>query len=143
MSDLLPWPLPIKLQTCDAGLSIWAYYEDRAPHKILDVRGWGHLTGAGACNLEADDAENIQNMIAKAVCDVWNTRNTAEIERLEAEKKRLVNAILAIKPLWDIDCEGELDNESVGWTDNKPMVTTFGEIRELQSALTQAGCEHE
>lgn len=40
--------------------------------KVFDIRGWGHLTGAGAMRLEDSAAEAIQRSNAELVCLLMN-----------------------------------------------------------------------
>jgi hypothetical protein len=40
--------------------------------RILDVRGWGHLTGKGAHGLPDSDAERIQDALGNAVAKILN-----------------------------------------------------------------------
>jgi hypothetical protein len=40
--------------------------------RIMDIRGWGHLTGTGACNLPADKAAAIQEQIGESVAALLN-----------------------------------------------------------------------
>jgi hypothetical protein len=42
------------------------------PMHVADVRGWGHLTGLGACNFTAGKAETIQNANAQRIVLAWN-----------------------------------------------------------------------
>lgn len=41
--------------------------------KVLDVRGWGHLTGRGACNLSNDVAMCIQDNFGEHVAQLLNS----------------------------------------------------------------------
>jgi hypothetical protein len=40
---------------------------DARSQKMLDIRGWGHLTGAGALNMGSEEAAAIQNGIGERV----------------------------------------------------------------------------
>lgn len=50
---------------------------DRKGNRILDVRGWGYLTGSGATALDMseDRAAEIQDIIGEAVADFLNNPN--------------------------------------------------------------------
>lgn len=48
------------------------WIEDTQGQRLLDVRGWGFLTGKGACNLDEDDAAKIQDAIGVHVTELMN-----------------------------------------------------------------------
>lgn len=50
--------------------SIWG--SGAGAEKVLDIRGWGHLTGAGAHNLPAEQAEKIQDEIGEHIARLLN-----------------------------------------------------------------------
>ena len=54
---------------------------DAEGHKILDIRGWGRLTGKGygGLGLSAEEAENIQKKRAKHIVDLMNRANTEDL----------------------------------------------------------------
>ena len=45
---------------------------DADESKILDVRGWGHLTGAGAWRMPVEEAERIQDQLGRHLALVLN-----------------------------------------------------------------------
>jgi hypothetical protein len=47
---------------------------DVGNHRVLDVRGWGYLTGkgVGALGMADDEAEDAQKAIGQHVCDLLN-----------------------------------------------------------------------
>ncbi len=50
--------------------SIWG--SGPGAEKLLDIRGWGHLTGGGAHNLPADKAAKIQAEIGEHIARLLN-----------------------------------------------------------------------
>lgn len=40
---------------------------------ILDVRGWGHLTGAGGHNIDINEASRVQDHVGCAVANLLNS----------------------------------------------------------------------
>lgn len=44
------------------GLGIWCDHKEKGANKLLDIRGWGFLTGKGhgALGLDSEEAESIQ-----------------------------------------------------------------------------------
>ncbi len=58
------WRPPFKH---DSGMIV-----DRDHHRMLDVRGWGHLTGGGAHALNDDKAAAIQDQIGESVAALIN-----------------------------------------------------------------------
>ena len=54
----------------ERAMSIWT--DHIRGGKVFDIRGWGHLTGGGAMNLPADQAEAIQRANAELVCELVN-----------------------------------------------------------------------
>lgn len=50
------------------------WIEDIRGHRILDMRGWGYLTGKGseALGLDEDEAAKIQDAIGTHVADLMN-----------------------------------------------------------------------
>ncbi|WQJ53456.1 MAG: hypothetical protein [Wendovervirus sonii] len=63
------------------GISCFLYFVDDSMnvHKIAMVRGWGHLTGTGALNLNSDKAAEIQDDFLNWVCDQLNESNDTDI----------------------------------------------------------------
>lgn len=66
--------------------------------RVVDIRGWGHLTGACACNLDYDTATNIQtangDFIVNAKLDlIWQAERIKELKaELEKCQSILVSA---------------------------------------------------
>ena len=50
--------------------SIWGSGE--GAEKLLDIRGWGHLTGGGGHNLPAEQAAKIQDEIGEHIARLLN-----------------------------------------------------------------------
>lgn len=50
--------------------------------------------------------------------------------------KQIEEAIEGIRWLWDVDCEGDPDEDSIGWSGDGEMPVTFGDIRNVKTALT-------
>lgn len=75
----------------NAGI-IWAGPNTINDGRICDMRGWGHLTGAGALNLDGDKAAAIQDarkaFIAHARADI--PALVAEVEALRAQVAEVV-----------------------------------------------------
>lgn len=71
----MPDLLPVKLETDDIGLYIYATMSDGSRNTVFDirVRGWGNLTGGGARNLDPKFAEKVQVMWAQEMCRRYNT----------------------------------------------------------------------
>jgi hypothetical protein len=67
MNSYEPWKPPFKYDE-HGGIT------DSKEHKILDVRGWGFLTGKGygAMGLNEGVASEIQDRIAERICEVLN-----------------------------------------------------------------------
>lgn len=53
----------------DSGM-IWGSGE--GGERMIDIRGWGHLTGTGAHNLPADKAAEIQDEIGEHLAQLLN-----------------------------------------------------------------------
>lgn len=75
-------------------LDIQARYEHAGIYyqmKVLDIRGWGHLTGMGARGLDYDDAKNIQVANCEFITQAANCRQdiAALIEQNERYEKAL------------------------------------------------------
>ena len=43
-------------------------------NKIIDMRGWGYLTGQGALGLKGDTAADIQDTVAEAIVGFLNDK---------------------------------------------------------------------
>jgi hypothetical protein len=89
MSDpmALPWSVD------QHGLGIWCASLKGGETKIIDIRGWGYLTGQGhgALGLSGTEAMAIQKSIAERVVRAVNDEAElrARIQTLEAENARL------------------------------------------------------
>lgn len=45
---------------------------DSKGHRVCDLRGWGFLTGSGACNLPEAEAAKIQDKMGESIVDLLN-----------------------------------------------------------------------
>lgn len=64
---------------------------------VADVRGWDHLTGVGACNLDEETAYAIQQANAQRIVATWNACEGIPTEALEPGVVReLVEALEAL-----------------------------------------------
>jgi hypothetical protein len=61
-----PWTPPFRYERL--GPSIF----DNQGHKVLDLRGWGFLTGGGSLNLPEDEAAKIQDAIGEKITALMN-----------------------------------------------------------------------
>lgn len=63
-----PWQAPFRYN--DAG----QWIEDAKGERLLDVRGWGHLTGKGSTALGLDDqtAARLQDNLGRRVAELMN-----------------------------------------------------------------------
>lgn len=68
MNDYSPWTPPFKYD------EFGNWITDSREHRILDMRGWGFLTGGGhgALGMHEDDASAVQDRIGKRVCELLN-----------------------------------------------------------------------
>ena len=66
---------------------------DQDHHRMLDVRGWGYLTGTGALNLPHDQAAAIQDQIGTNVAALL-TQHWAETNEITPEAKAFLDAAL-------------------------------------------------
>ena len=62
--------------------------------RVADIRGWGHLTGSGACALPQTQAQGIQNANQVFIAAARTALPAAldEIERLAADNRKLREA---------------------------------------------------
>ena len=69
MSDPLAGHTPGPWQVANFALSIQAVGDPygHGPMRIADVRGWGHLTGQGACRFDEAKATAIQTANARLI----------------------------------------------------------------------------
>jgi len=77
---------------------------------VADVRGWGHLTGVGACNLDEETAYAIQQANAQRIVATWNACEGIPTEALEAGVVREMVEVLKETQTamnW-ADCDGRL-----------------------------------
>lgn len=58
------------------------------PMRIADLRGWGHLTGIGACNFDEEKASDIQDATGDFIARACNNHESL----LEALKQLRINA---------------------------------------------------
>lgn len=70
LEALGPYIMPGNWSVDERAMSIWTDHLHGG--KVIDIRGWGHLTGGGAMNLPADEAECIQRATAEMVCELVN-----------------------------------------------------------------------
>lgn len=63
----LRWKLPLHVDR----LACFIYDADN--HMIVEIRGWGHLTGTGGLNLGEDEAESVQKARAALIVHRVNT----------------------------------------------------------------------
>lgn len=84
----------------------WAYDDegmfifDSRGHKVLDIRGWGVLTGGGALHLDEETASKAQKEVAKHVVETVNTYGEAlrEIKK-KVFKEKIREAIRLTKKM--------------------------------------------
>lgn len=63
-----PWTPPFTY--CEEGQEI----RDSRGQKIVDIRGWGYLTGKGeALGLSEDEAAQLQDKVGAYICKLMNT----------------------------------------------------------------------
>ena len=72
MNRYEPWKPPFQYNADIAAI------EDATGNRVLDVRGWGYLTGKGsqALGLDEESAINIQNNIGIRVAQLMNNDTT-------------------------------------------------------------------
>lgn len=62
--DVAPWIPPFRFEVT----SVF----DSKGHRVCDLRGWGFLTGGGACNLPEDEASKIQDKMGEQIAALLN-----------------------------------------------------------------------
>ena len=62
----LRWKLPLRVDS--HSLYIW----DADGQMVAEIRGWGHLTGAGGLQLADEDAIEVQKARGEAICAAVN-----------------------------------------------------------------------
>lgn len=62
---------------------------------VADLRGWGYLTGVGACGMDPPDAEPIHNANARLIADA--PLLLAEVKRLDLEHKAAERELLWVR----------------------------------------------
>lgn len=66
---------------------------DKDHHRMLDVRGWGYLTGGGALNLPQEKAADIQDQIgesvAKLLSENWEKKDQEGSAKASKLRQRL------------------------------------------------------
>ena len=83
LKELGPDELPERLMkpsVASAGYSPWVppfHFDtvavfDSKGHRVCDMRGWGFLTGGGACNLPEDEAAKIQDAMGEKIAALMN-----------------------------------------------------------------------
>lgn len=72
---LKPYTAPFRYDK--AGAIIW----DAKGHHVLDVRGWGHLTGGGGLALPTEEAEKIQDEFGERVVAALNNGDGGDGEK--------------------------------------------------------------
>ena len=91
LSDFAPWKPPFRYHADGQ------WIEDSNGERMLDVRGWGYLTGMGseALGIGYDDAVRIQDNIGQLTVKLLNAQTEAkmselsEVQTLRAEVERL------------------------------------------------------
>lgn len=87
----LPWKLD------EYGLFIM----DAGNRKVLDIRGWGHLTGGGALHLPQKDAEEAQKELGHFLVNLVNNpipdKNSAKKETILQALRLLQKAAIDVK----------------------------------------------
>lgn len=62
--DFTPWTPPFKFE-------ITSIFDSKG-HRVCDLRGWGFLTGGGACNLPDEEASKIQDAMGDKIALMMN-----------------------------------------------------------------------
>lgn len=62
--DVAPWIPPFRFE-------ITSVFDSKG-HRVCDLRGWGFLTGGGACNLPEDEASKIQDKMGEQIAALLN-----------------------------------------------------------------------
>jgi hypothetical protein len=74
-SGYWPWTPPFRYNACGQ------WIEDSKGQRLLDMRGWGYLTGNGseALGMEENAAAEIQDRIGRGVTDMMNGGHNAKL----------------------------------------------------------------
>lgn len=83
------------------GALIWAD-TDKGTMRIADLRGWGHLTGWGAWNLDQETARKVQDAIGYALAKSFAAHQSAT----EQMKPLVVNAFVQGAKWWEFHKTG-------------------------------------
>lgn len=76
--------LPIRLEHHPEGNFIYGHFADGSQCRVLDIRGWGHLTGGAAKALPEKEAIEIQNQWGEAIVAAYNAALSASpVDRID------------------------------------------------------------
>lgn len=109
--------------------SVWVNEVVNGQAKVLDVRGWGHLTGSGALNLPHEYAEKMQDQFASLVVKLLNGHFA---KKKELSEPRLLDRLRNIRDIQASDGNWNYDPYMHGMYNGLELMLSMVEGRDAE-----------